>query len=68
MLQIWQLIRGMDPAGLLFISVIGYVLDRRQRAFAEELAAVKAALDLLLETHHMRGNGNSTSHIIRSAG
>jgi hypothetical protein len=67
-LELWQLIRGMDPAGLLFISVIGFALERRQRRFGEQLAAVKAELDLLLETHHMRGNGNSTSHIIHSAG
>ena len=42
MLEVWQLIRGMDPAGLLFISIIGYMLERRQRGLGERLAHVEA--------------------------
>jgi hypothetical protein len=61
MLEVLKLIRGMDPAGLLFISVIGFALERRQRKFGEELASVKAVLEVLVNGHRMRGRDDRTT-------
>jgi len=66
-LEIWQLIRGMDPAGLLFIATIGFVVERRQRQFGERLAHVEAQLEILVAGHRMVSDGNRTAPAVDSA-